>query len=149
MPRCARESISKKLIAVFVVGLAGCATAQVPATQQLSGQYKDKSIDQLVVAYGPPASTFTMTNGDKMHEWQLPAGTDGNGNSVQCKVRAVASPQGVVRSVSTNDQDTGTGGTWCSHALSGNLANVQNDNAAAEAAVDTAVTTAILGAVLF
>jgi hypothetical protein len=133
----------------MIVGLSGCATAQVPATQQLSGQYKDKSIDQLVVAYGPPASTFAMTNGDKMHEWQLPAGTDGNGNAVQCKIRAVANPQGVVRTVSTNDQEAGTGNTWCSHALSGNLANVQNDDAAAEAVVDTAVGTAILGAILF
>src|SRR5690348_5266559 len=110
MPGCTHEtsaSLVRKLIAVsLAVTLAGCATAQVPVTQQLSGQYKDKSVDQLVVAYGPPTSSFTMTNGDKMHEWQMAAGTDGNGNAVQCKIRAQASSQGVVRSVSTNDQDT-------------------------------------------
>jgi len=90
-----------------------------------------------------------MANGDKMHEWQLPAGTDGNGNAVQCKIRAVVNPQRIVRSVTTNDQNAGSGSTWCAQALSGNLANVQSDNEAAAAAADAAVGTAILGAILF
>jgi hypothetical protein len=152
MPRCTQPvpaaPRSTKLAAVIpLLALLGCAADQIPAAQQLSSQYKDQSIDQLVVARGPPTSTFAMTNGDKMHEWQLAAGTDGNGNAVQCKIRAVVNPQGTVRSITTNDQETG--GTWCANALSGNLVNVANDDAAAATAVDAAVGTALLSALLW
>jgi hypothetical protein len=131
--------------------LAGCETAQPPVAQTLAQQHMNQSIDRLVLAYGPPASTFALTSGDKMHEWQMAAGTDGNGHAVQCKIRAVSSTQGIVKSITTNDAQTGSGSTWCTHALSGKLANVQDDDAAAAAAVaaDAAIGTALLGALLF
>jgi hypothetical protein len=125
---------------------AACEAPKPPMSvaDNLSKQHQGKNIDEVVLELGPPASSFVMSNGQKLYEWQMAGGTDASGNAVQCKIRAVSNQQGVVQNISTNDQTTGgaAGNSWCQHALSGNLANIKADNEAAADAADVAVSTA-------
>jgi hypothetical protein len=82
-----------KLAALLIVALlSGCATEQFrpPATtsryQEMLAAWKNRDINDLIYAWGPPNSTFTMPNTNRMFTWDNikigPAVTNTSGSSV-------------------------------------------------------------------
>jgi hypothetical protein len=56
----------------LLMSLTGCATYRPRSTvhfQRLLDTWKTKDINNLVYTWGPPTSTFTMPNGNKMFTW--------------------------------------------------------------------------------
>ncbi len=97
-------------IAIFTLALVGCAATQDQVTASLRDKYSGQSVDQLVMQFGPPSSTFKMADGGSAYEWNIANRTNidtyrGTGAEATsfCKIRAVAGPDSVVRSVSTDD----------------------------------------------
>jgi hypothetical protein len=100
--------------------LGGCAASKQEVVTRLGDQYVGKSVDALVVQFGPPASSFRMTTGDTSYVWQLTAvtnidvssdryGSSGTAKTNFCKVSVIASPTGIVTRLTTEDS-SGTGG---------------------------------------
>jgi hypothetical protein len=97
--------------------LAGCAntSSRQEVASRLGQQYVGQSVDSLVTRFGPPTSTFKMTSGSTSYVWQLGNQTNmnvyGNGtgsgygaaSTQYCKVNVIASPQGVVTQLNTED----------------------------------------------
>ena len=82
-----------KLAAIlFVALLSGCATEQyhprasAALYQKMLDTWTNKDINDLIYAWGPPSSTFTMPNTNKMFTWDNikigPTVTNTNGSSV-------------------------------------------------------------------
>jgi hypothetical protein len=77
---------------LYGFSLTGCATIQpIPSTQQayeqwLADNWTGKDVNVLIYSWGPPTSTFTMPNGDKMFTWANikigPTVTSGRSNKV-------------------------------------------------------------------
>src|SRR5262245_44616336 len=96
--------------------LAGCAASREEVVARLGEHYIGKNVDQLVIDFGPPASTFKMNSGDTSYIWQLGNQTNavgGDGSAIAstryCKVSVVASPKGVVSQLNTEDSNAGGG----------------------------------------
>lgn len=72
------------ILLVLVFGLAGCAVRaqRAEAFKQSMDSYVGRSADDLVVAKGPPTSTFTLSTGGKVFEYSKSAiVTSGGGSS--------------------------------------------------------------------
>jgi hypothetical protein len=118
-----------RLIAMLLASasLTACAATPQEVRQELGQQYIGKSADDLVLAFGPPASTFKMNSGEIAYAWQLSAVTDmhiyersGTAETSFCKVNVVANAQGIVTRLSTEDSARGVlglGGSVCSRRL--------------------------------
>jgi hypothetical protein len=96
--------------------LGGCAATRQEVAAQLGQQFIGKNVDQLVVQFGPPASSFRMNSGETSYVWQLDAVTSidtdrygGTAKTYFCKVNVISSPAGIVTQLTTEDS-SGTGG---------------------------------------
>jgi hypothetical protein len=49
---------------VLVLTLDGCAASSQQVAENLGGQFVGKNVDDMVVRFGPPQSTFRMNNGE-------------------------------------------------------------------------------------
>ena len=99
--------------------IGGCFATKQEVATRLNDQYIGKSVDALVVEFGPPTSSFRMNSGETSYVWQLAAETDiaihsskhfssGSASTTYCKVSVVASPTGIVTRLTTEDT-SGTG----------------------------------------
>jgi hypothetical protein len=102
--------------AVLAIVLGGCVATSQQTAQQLGARYLGQKVDQLVVDFGPPASTFRMTSGENAYMWQLGNTTNivmsegsGSASTSYCRVKVISSPAGVVTDLKTEDV-SGTGG---------------------------------------
>src|SRR5262245_5008610 len=103
------------LVLVALV-LAGCAASRQEVAQKLGDQFVGQNVDALVTQFGPPNAQFKMNSGQTSYVWQLAAVTDIEGNrgyaqaqSRFCKVKVIASPNGVVQTLGTEDSNAGAG----------------------------------------
>ena len=103
-------------IVALCAALAGCAASREEVVTRLGEHYIGKSVDALVVDFGPPASTFKMNSGDTSYIWQLGNQTNavgGNGVAMAttqfCKVSVIANKTGVVSQLNTEDSNAGCG----------------------------------------
>lgn len=104
--------------------VAGCAATQEQVTAALGSKYTGRSVDQLVLEFGPPTSTFKMSDGSAAYQWELANHTNinvdkygGSANTRYCRVRAVAGPDNLVRSLSTEDASNIVGESLCARKL--------------------------------
>jgi hypothetical protein len=103
-------------IAALCVTLVGCAASRQEVAARLGDQFIGQSVDNLVMKFGPPASTFKMNSGDTSYVWQLGNQTDiatdrgsGFASTRYCKVNVIASRAGVVTQLNTEDSNAGGG----------------------------------------
>jgi hypothetical protein len=103
-------------IVALCVTLGGCAASREEVVARLGEHYIGQNVDQLVIDFGPPASTFKMNSGDTSYIWQLGNQTNavgGNGSAIAstrfCKVSVVASKTGIVTLLNTEDSNAGGG----------------------------------------
>jgi len=95
---------------------SGCAASRQEVAARLGQEYIGQNVDQLVVRFGPPASTFRMNSGQSSYIWQLSAVTNinaergyGTAQTNYCKVSVIASPTGIVQQLDTEDANAGIG----------------------------------------
>jgi hypothetical protein len=103
-------------IVALCAALGGCAASTQEVRARLGEHYIGQNVDQLVIDFGPPASTFKMNSGDTSYIWQLGNQTNavgGNGAAIAstnfCKVSVVANKTGVVTLLNTEDSNAGGG----------------------------------------
>jgi hypothetical protein len=98
--------------AVFFAALAlgGCLATTQEVASNLNDRFVGKNVDELVVGFGPPASTFRMNSGETAYQWQLSSVTQidtykgvGAAKTQYCKVTVIASPKGTVTKLTTED----------------------------------------------
>jgi hypothetical protein len=106
----------KLVIAALCAALGGCAASREEVVARLGEHYIGQNVDQLVIDFGPPTSTFKMNSGDTSYIWQLGNQTNavgGNGAAIAstrfCKVSVVASKTGIVTILNTEDSNAGGG----------------------------------------
>jgi hypothetical protein len=77
-----------------------------------------KNVDQMVLNFGPPKASATLSNGDKVLDWYLGSTINDEGREVHCTIRVVANPKGIVQKVTTLDVfDEGDEDTLCSRSI--------------------------------
>lgn len=114
------KKLSYLLLAASIPALAACAATRQEVATRLGDQYVGKNVDSLVVQFGPPVSQFRMNSGDTSYVWQLTSvtsinvdsdryGSSGTAKTHFCKVSVIASPNGTVTRLTTEDS-SGTGG---------------------------------------
>jgi hypothetical protein len=52
------------------LALASCAGATAEGYRQAVAAWQGRTIDELIAAEGPPDHSFTLRNGDTVHEWE-------------------------------------------------------------------------------
>ena len=116
--------INATAAAIAVTWLAGCAATKVEVRDRLGEKFIGRNVDEIVVEFGPPASTFKMNNGDTSYLWQLGASTNintyrgsGSAQTFYCRLRIIASPRGIVSDVSTEDASNLAGESLCAMRL--------------------------------
>jgi hypothetical protein len=109
------------VIAALVV--AGCAsTSAIPDfAQNMRNRFVGKNVDSMVSAFGPPTTSFKMTSGDTAYQWQLasvPSENTYTGVGLACKMNAIASGNGIVTQLTTEDAANAlTGQSLCAMKL--------------------------------
>ena len=105
-------------IAVLCVGLGGCYATGADVRARLGQDYIGKNVDALVVRWGPPANSFKMNSGETAYTWLLATASsfsvsrDGQGSAsgssrgYGCKLNVVASPNGTITKLDTEDKDS-------------------------------------------
>jgi|SRR5881394_2131674 len=105
-------------VLLFLAGflLTACAASRQEVAARLGDQYIGKSVDSLVVEFGPPASSFKMNSGETSYVWQLGNRTgihvdqgSGFAETKFCKVSVVASKVGIVTQLNTEDSNIAGG----------------------------------------
>ena len=102
--------------------LAACAATKEQVVSTLDERFVGKNVDSITAEFGPPSNMSKMTSGDTAYVWQLTSNTRVDGEKVgtsmsvrsttrYCRIKAVASPAGIVTSLTTEDS-AGTGGIW-------------------------------------
>lgn len=110
--------LAMSLVAALAVG--GCWATRQQTHDTLNARYVGKSVDELVVAFGPPASSHRMASGGTSYAWQLAQHVnigDNYARPVACKVMVVAAPNGMVESLSTEDASNMGGESLCAERL--------------------------------
>ncbi len=104
-------------IVLLCGALGGCYATGADVRARLGQDYIGKNIDALVVRWGPPASSFKMNSGEIAYVWQLATENsisvyrDGQGSAsgssrgYACKVNVIASPNGTITRLDTEDKD--------------------------------------------
>lgn len=104
-------------IVALSVALGGCYATGADVRARLGQDYVGKNVDALVVRWGPPASSFKMNSGETSYVWQLgtessisvsrdgPGSASGSSREYACKVNVVASPNGTITRLETQDRD--------------------------------------------
>ena len=102
---------------MLCVPLGGCLTTSADVRARLGQDYIGKNVDALVVRWGPPSSSFRMNSGETAYVWQLASETDisvhrdgqgsasGTARDLACKVNVIASPNGTITKLDTDDRD--------------------------------------------
>jgi hypothetical protein len=97
--------------------LAGCYATGADVRAKLGQDYIGKNVDALVVQWGPPANSFKMNSGETSYVWQLatensvsvyrdgPRSASGSSRSYACRVNVIASPNGTITRLNTEDSD--------------------------------------------
>lgn len=105
-------------VCAFCLLLAGCYASSQEVREKLDDEYIGKSVDALVLKFGPPASQFKMSTGETSYLWQLSShtnvdatrdryGISGTATTKFCKLNVIASPNGMVTKLATEDGSTG------------------------------------------
>jgi len=105
---------------IALLTLSGCAAGVNDAAQRIQTKFIGNKVDALVVAFGPPASSFKMDSGDTAYVWQLASAmsiTEYSANQFYCKVNVIASADGVVTRLTTQDATNGWGESLCAKTL--------------------------------
>ena len=104
------------IMLLLCIVLTACAASRQEVAARLGAQFVGQNIDEMVIKFGPPTSTFKMNSGQSSYVWQLTAITDIAGDrgfaqaqSRFCKVSVIASPLGVVTQLNTEDSNAGAG----------------------------------------
>jgi hypothetical protein len=112
-----RENVAGLLLAIVV---GGCAATAEQVVSTLDGRYKGKSVDTIVMKFGPPANRFEMDSGDVAYRWnlanQINAWRYGR-YTFFCRVRAITGPDNVVKHISTEDASNIIGESLCAQTL--------------------------------
>src|SRR3954469_20828122 len=98
--------------------VGGCYASTQEVRAKLGDEYIGKSVDALVLRFGPPASQFKMSTGETSYLWQLSShtnidatrdrsGISGTATTKSCKLNVIASPNGMVTKLATEDGSTG------------------------------------------
>jgi hypothetical protein len=109
---------------LLAVLLSGCAATKAQVTSALGDKYSGKSVDALVLEFGPPKSSFQMASGETAYQWELTNRTNidtnqygGSARTFYCRVRAIVGHDSIVRSVSTEDAANLLGESLCAQKL--------------------------------
>ena len=105
-------------ITALCVALGGCYATSQEVRAKLGDEYIGKSVDALVVQFGPPTSQFKMSTGETSYVWQLSSvtninidrdryGSSGSALTKFCKINVIASPAGMVTKLTTEDSSAG------------------------------------------
>ena len=101
--------------------LYGCGNPQAVRDEvqtKLNAGNVGKSVDQMVLNFGPPKATASLNNGDKIFDWYLGSTLDDNGAEHHCTIRVVANSKGIVQKVTTIDAyDEWDEDTLCSRSI--------------------------------
>jgi hypothetical protein len=93
--------------------LGGCAASAPEVRARLGEEYIGKNIDMLVMKWGPPSSSFRMTDGRSSNVWQLSSETavynNGVAKTYTCRVSVIAAPTGIIQQLDTEDPKAGYG----------------------------------------
>jgi hypothetical protein len=103
---------------VLCIFLGGCYASSQEVRAKLGDDYIGKSVDALVLQFGPPASQFKMSTGETSYLWQLSShtnvdvtrdrfGSSGTASIKFCKINVIASPNGMVTKLTTEDGSVG------------------------------------------
>lgn len=98
--------------------LGGCYATSQEVRAQLGDEYIGKSVDTLVLKFGPPTSQFKMSTGETSYVWQLSSvtnidldrdryGSSGSATTKFCKLNVMASPANIVTKLTTEDSSAG------------------------------------------
>ena len=105
-------------VGTLCVFLGGCYASSQEVRARLGDEYVGKSVDALVLQFGPPASQFKMSTGETSYLWQLSSntnidltrdqyGSSGTATTKFCKLSVIASPNGMVTKLATEDGSMG------------------------------------------
>ena len=105
-------------VCAFCLFLGGCYASSQEVRAKLGDEYVGKSVDTLVLQFGPPSSQFKMSTGEISYLWQLSShtnvdatrdryGISGTATTKFCKLNVIASPAGLVTKLTTEDSSTG------------------------------------------
>lgn len=112
--------------AVIVAGLflTGCAANRQQVAAQLGQEYIGQNADRLVAQFGPPTTTYRLSDGGNSLSWQLTNSTSVSGSynnqgnygaygataqTSHCKVFVTTNAGNIVQTLRTEDA-SGTGG---------------------------------------
>ena len=98
--------------------LGGCYATSQEVRAKLGDEYIGKSVDTMVLQFGPPTSQFKMSTGETSYLWQLSSftnidlerdryGSSGSATTKFCKISVIASPAGMVTKLTTEDSSRG------------------------------------------
>jgi hypothetical protein len=112
------------LFVLMSMGLVGCAATTQDVAQQVQNRFIGQNVDALVLAFGPPTSSFKMNNGQTSYVWQLSSVTDintynggGSASTYFCRINVIASTTNIVTQTSTQDATNGFGESLCAMRL--------------------------------
>lgn len=105
-------------VLAICIALGGCYASSQEVRAKLGEEYVGKSVDALVLQFGPPASQFRLSTGETSYLWQLSShtnvdatrdryGISGTATTKFCKLNVIASPNGMVTKLATEDGSTG------------------------------------------
>ena len=105
---------------IAALTLASCAAGSNDVAQRLQKKFVGNKVDELVVAFGPPTSSFKMDSGETAYVWQLASTmrfSEYSANTYVCKVNVIASGDGTVTRLKTDDATNGFGESLCAQKL--------------------------------
>ena len=104
--------------------LVGCAATAQQVTSALGDKYSGKSVDRLVMEFGPPMNSFKMADGGSAYQWEVANHTNiatnqygGSASTHFCRIRAIVGRDNIVQSVSTEDSSNVYGESFCAKRL--------------------------------
>jgi hypothetical protein len=110
----------RKILLLALLALSACAAGVNDAAQRIQNRFVGGSVDALVVAFGPPASSFKMDTGETAYVWQLASTMSVDqysANMFYCKINVIASVSGTVTRLTTQDAVNGFGESLCATRL--------------------------------
>ena len=103
-----KASITRRVIALVVLLVAGCATTG--NYEKVLRSWMGNDVNSLIVSWGPPSDVYTMPDGRKAYTWLRVGGTRVTANynrylnmvtagsvTYWCKTTFTTTPSGVVR----------------------------------------------------
>jgi hypothetical protein len=117
------QAVKRLAIILSAAGLVACAATSKEVVSNLQG-FVGLNVDAVVAQYGPPAASFKMNSGQTSYVWQLTSQTNintdngsGTARTFYCKLNVIASPAGIVESLTTEDASNAFGESLCAKRL--------------------------------